>query len=69
VGPEDGIPSVAAIKQAIYDHGPVSVAVCVGSAFQNYGGGVFKTNEYCSGDVNHAVVLVGWDDNQGTNGI
>jgi C1A family cysteine protease/predicted secreted protein len=69
VGPEDGVPSVAAIKQAIYDHGPVSVAVCAGSAFQNYSGGVFQTNEYCSGDVNHAVVLVGWDDNQGTNGI
>jgi hypothetical protein len=69
VGPEEGVPSVAAIKQAILDHGPVSVAVCVGSAFQSYSSGVFETNEYCGGDVNHAVVLVGWDDNQGTNGI
>lgn len=67
VGPEEGIPSVAAIKQAIYDHGPVSAAVCVGSAFQSYSGGVFQTNE-CS-DVNHAVLLVGWDDTQGTSGI
>ncbi len=63
VGPEHGVPSVAAIKQAIYDHGPVSAAVCVGSAFHNYTGGIFETNE-CS-EVNHAVVLVGWDDNQG----
>jgi C1A family cysteine protease len=69
VGPEYGVPSVAAIKQAIYDHGPVSAAICAGSAFQNYSSDVFQTNEYCSGDVNHAVVLVGWDDNQGTNGI
>jgi C1A family cysteine protease len=69
VGPEEGVPSVAAIKQAILDHGPVSVAVCVGSAFQSHSSGVFETNEYCGGYVNHAVVLVGWDDNQGTNGI
>lgn len=63
VGSEYSRPSVAAIKQAIYDYGPVSVAVCVGDAFLEYSGGVFQNNE-CS-DVNHAVVLVGWDDNQG----
>jgi C1A family cysteine protease/predicted secreted protein len=67
IGPVDGVPSVATIKQAIYDHGPVSVGICVGSAFQAYSGGVFETNE-CS-EVNHAVLLVGWDDSQGTSGI
>lgn len=67
VGPENDVPSVAAIKQAIYDHGPVSAAVCVGPSFESYSGGVFQTNE--CGEVNHAVLLVGWDDNQGTNGI
>ncbi len=56
------VPSVAKIKEAIYRHGPVSVAVCVGPAFQAYKSGVFKTNETCSGVVNHGVVLVGWDD-------
>ncbi len=56
------VPSVAKIKEAIYRHGPVSVAVCAGSAFQSYKSGVFKTNETCSGVVNHGVVLVGWDD-------
>lgn len=61
------VPSIAAIKQAIYDHGPVAGAVCVGSGFQNYSGEVFDTHE-CS-SVNHAIVLVGWDDSQGANGI
>jgi hypothetical protein len=57
-------PSVTAIKQAILDHGPVSAAVCAGTAFSSYGGGVFQTNEACPRTVNHAVVLLGWDDNQ-----
>lgn len=67
VGNSWSVPSVAAIKQAIYDYGPVSVAICVGPAFQIYSGGVFQTNETasCNGGVNHAVVLVGWDDSQG----
>jgi C1A family cysteine protease len=59
-------PSPAEIKQAIYDHGPVSASVCVGSAFQAYRGGIFVTDESsnCTSS-NHAVVLVGWDDNGG----
>jgi len=63
VGSQSGVPSVEAIKQAIYDHGPVSVAVCVNSAFQGYPGGVFTGPECTS--VNHAVVLVGWKDSDG----
>ena len=69
VGSEYGIPGVDAIKQAIVDHGPVAAAVCVGSAFQNYGGGVFQTNEGAacgSSMANHAIVLVGWNDSSGT---
>ncbi len=57
------VPSIAAIKQAILDHGPVAAAVCVNSAFRDYSGGVFQGPE-CT-DVNHAIVLVGWDDAQG----
>jgi C1A family cysteine protease len=67
VGSSYGIPSVSAIKQAILDYGPVSVSVYVNSAFQAYTGGVF--NGCASGDINHGVVLVGWDDNQGTGGV
>lgn len=56
-------PDVDAIKQAILSYGPVGTAVCVGNAFSRYDSGVFSTDEDC-GDavVNHAVVLVGWDD-------
>jgi len=63
--------STGALKRTIRTYGPISVAVCAGTAFQNYTGGVFKTDEssYCSGNVNHGVVLVGWNDNQGTKGV
>jgi len=67
VGNPNGVATVDQIKQAIYDYGPVSVAVCVNSAFHDYSGGVFS-GPTCS-SINHAVALVGWDDNQGTDGI
>lgn len=59
------VPSPAAIKQAIQNHGPVAAGVCVGNAFQAYKSGIFDYNESCSGDVNHAVTLVGWNDDLG----
>ena len=62
-----GIPSPDAIKQAILEYGPVSTLVAVGSAFHAYTGGVFNVDY--TGSLNHAVVLVGWDDNQGENGV
>jgi len=62
-----GFNNIEGIKQAIYDYGPVSVTVAVNYAFQAYNGGVF--NGCWDGTVNHAVVLVGWDDDQGPEGI
>ena len=62
-----GIPSVSQIKQAILDHGPVAVCVYVNSAFGAYTDGVFNACE--SQSINHVVVLVGWDDNQGSEGV
>ncbi len=59
--------AITNIKQAILDYGPVSVTVAVDSAFQAYSGGVF--NACWDGVLNHAVVLVGWDDTQGSNGV
>ena len=67
VGSSNDVPSVTAIKQAIMEHGPVGCAVYVGDALKAYTGGVFNANE--SGEINHAVVLVGWNDNQGANGV
>jgi len=61
VGSETAVPSTTAIKQAIYTYGPVSVGVYAGPKFQAYSSGVFNTNE--TGTINHAVVLVGWNDN------
>jgi hypothetical protein len=69
IGNDSGVPPVDAIKQAIMDYGPVSVAVYVDDAFQAYTGGVFNA---CADPLlwtNHAVVLVGWGDSQGTNGV
>jgi predicted secreted protein len=64
IGNDSSVPSTDAIKQAILDHGPVSAAVCVNSAFQAYTGGVFTGSPFCF-SINHAIVLVGWDDSKG----
>jgi hypothetical protein len=63
IGNDSSVPPTNSIKQAIVDHGPVSVAVSVNSAFQAYSGGIF--NGCASGTINHAVVLVGWSDAEG----
>ena len=62
---DSSVPSTDAIKQAILDHGPVSAGVCVNTAFQAYTGGVFKPSFSICFSINHAIVLVGWDDSKG----
>jgi C1A family cysteine protease len=42
------------------------LAITVASYFRAYSGGVFNYDSHAP--VNHAVVLVGWDDNLGSNG-
>lgn len=56
-------PTVQELKQALCDHGPLSVCVRVTSAFQAYTSGVF--NESDMGSINHCVTMVGWDDSKG----
>ncbi len=68
VGPSYGMASVTDMKLAIMEYGPISVGVAANGAMQSYGGGIFNgcDEEY---EINHAVVLVGWDDNQASDGI
>jgi hypothetical protein len=67
VGDEWGIPSVAQLKQAVYDHGPIVVCLYANAAMKAYTGGIFNDCEDVA--INHAVALVGWDDNQGSDGV
>ncbi len=61
------MPTVDAIKSAIYTYGPITAGVCAGSGWSGYSGGIFSTNEtnQCGGSTNHQIILVGWDDNNG----
>jgi len=61
---------VADIKQAIYTYGPVAAAMAVGPLFQAYTGGVFNGDEAYgnANNINHAIGLVGWDDDYYGNG-
>ena len=62
----DQVPPVDVLKKAIMRYGPVFVGVLVDGPFQGYTSGVYNANYV--GEWNHAVVLVGWDDNLGEEG-
>jgi len=64
VGNSGTVPPVAAIKAAIYAHGGVSACVYADDAFAAYTGGVFTDKTYYN-TINHAIILVGWDDAKG----
>jgi len=53
-------PDINTLKQTIMTYGPVYNSVYVSYSFQYYIGGVF--NDCGSVAANHAVVIVGWDD-------
>jgi C1A family cysteine protease/TolA-binding protein len=53
-------PSVDAMKAAMCQYGPLTAAVAATPAFIAYSGGVF--DEQSAASINHAIVLVGWDD-------
>jgi cathepsin L len=53
-------PPVEDIKAAMCKYGPITAAVYADNAFLSYSGGVFEGQP--GGMVNHAIMLVGWDD-------
>ncbi len=59
------VPTVDAIKNAIYTYGSVSAAVYVDRYFQAYKSGTFTTCKKNVRSVNHAIILCGWDDAKG----
>jgi predicted outer membrane repeat protein len=68
--PDDYSDTTMQIKAAIYTYGAVDAAVYVTNAFAAYSEGVFEdtftessTTPYYYEDTNHAISLVGWDDN------
>ena len=55
------IPDAETLKNIIFNNGPVAASICSLSAFNAYRGGIFTTNETCSGSrTNHAIILTGW---------
>ncbi len=58
--PPSQVPSVEQLKVALLEHGPLVALVYMDKFFQGYQNGVF--NEQNQTEVNHAVLLTGWDD-------
>ncbi|KAJ8726656.1 hypothetical protein PYW07_001354 [Mythimna separata] len=52
------------LKQLLYHNGPISIGVQA-SSFQGYHGGIMSDEHCNSGDVNHAVLLVGYGTENG----
>ncbi len=66
VKPDAGIPSVKEMKEALVKYGPLAACVKVTPALQAYKSGIFDENPETTGprDINHAITIVGWDDNK-----
>jgi len=59
----------AELRQAIFEHGPVSIAFEVVEGFKDYHSGVYTSTVCKNGpaDVNHAVLAVGFGTENGVD--
>jgi C1A family cysteine protease len=64
--PNMGIPKVEEMKKALCTYGPIAATVKVTPAFQAYKSGIFDemAKVTSSKDINHAIIIVGWDDSK-----
>jgi len=63
-GNENSVPPVEELKAAIYLKGPIAVGIQDDDEFDDYSGGIFYSGAIYE-DTNHAVVLVGWGNEEG----
>lgn len=59
------VPSNDDIKSAIFHYGAVGCAVAADDAFEAYTSGVFQSTQSDPNQIDHDVILVGWDDADG----
>jgi C1A family cysteine protease len=68
VGQPNRRPTITELKQALMEHGPLGATVTANAALQQFrGNGVF--NGCSNAATNHIVVIVGWNDDEGPNGV
>ena len=58
--------NIAAIKTALMEHGAMGTALAWSNSYYNSSSNTFYQSPSSSADANHAVAIVGWDDNKKT---
>ena len=58
--PPDKLPTVEQLKNALIEHGPLVAPIVYDDCLAGYKGGVFNEQDLVK--INHAVLLIGWDD-------
>lgn len=55
--------SLEEMKAGIKEHGPMAVAVCDKTSYKRFYDGYFTMNDDNLDHLDHAVIIIGWDDN------